>query len=134
MKIVKTPLVETKYKQIGYYITVKFMLGDADNYENSDYFFKDGPEAQEKLISFLYMLQNIDHYSREEVLLIDKVAPDFEWSYDMPCDQFASVESWDIVYSDGKELFDVEVDWIESEVPEEVRNMLNRDEDEEEDE
>lgn len=130
MKIVKTPLVETKYKQVGYYITVRFMLGDADNYENSDYFFKDGPEAQEKIISFLYMLQNIDHKTREEVRLIDKVAPDFEWAYDVRWDRWANVESWDIVYSDGKDLFDVEVDWIESEVPEEVRNMLNREEDE----
>lgn len=58
MKIIKTPLVETKYKKIGYYITVRFMLGDADNYENSDYFFKDGPEAQERLLSFIYASDN----------------------------------------------------------------------------
>lgn len=76
------------------------------------------------------MLQIIDHHNREEVGLIGGVAPDFEWSYDTGWDQCAKVDSWDIVYSDGKDLFDVEVDWIESEVPEEVRKLFYKEEDE----
>ena len=64
---------KSKYTEPGYYITSKFMHGDADAMTEEEYFIPDDEHSQEALATYIYLARHIDREHWDAPDFIEKV-------------------------------------------------------------
>jgi len=124
---------KSKYKKLGYYITVKFMHGDCDSYTNADYFIPEDENSITNLANFLYLCKNLEWDAYGQSKLIQRIAPCYQggFYFDWPFDQtgydgLAKFYGAKIIYWDGKQLIDCDVKLEEDDkdVDEHVKKLI----------
>lgn len=130
----KKPYV-SKYKEPGYYITSEFMHGDGDATTQEEYFIPDDENSMSALAAYDYLTRNIDREDWDSSDFIEKVAPGFFWPSDCTgWDGLADLTDYTILYWDGSQLFECDIELEDGDVSQEIINFCNRKYDDMEDE
>lgn len=125
----------SKYDKPGYYITTEFMHGDADATTYEKFFVPNDDNSKTVLANYLYLLDNIDRENWDSSEYIEKICPDFFWPADCTgWDGLADCRGYEIIYWDGSQQFECDIELEDGDVSKEVIALLHSEDDDWEDE